>query len=355
MLKTLLLPGAYGTYIDMTFGVATPRRGNHWYAFLLPFDPFVWALTIFSFFFFCILQGVTLYLLNGFTLSNVVVDGAGLLPFSLVVEQGLSIIPYGVRYFTLILLLACTVLGTGYKSTLRTHLMFPSPDPVPQTFDELADRQDYEVSVVILAELERHFWATSEVRAVKKIRERLEYETDWEECFRKALLNPKRACISWVTGRATVAQRMTLNTTIEPLVWAKDAAIRKFITLGFQENSVYTESFREIIGGLVSLGVVAKWEEDIWEQFRGQGRDHLLEKMTSSSSSSEEEMVFEELLALARPKEDAVPLAFGSLGVVLGFVPTGGLLGAVAFLGERIYYYFNWKMKDRVVSMEYFF
>jgi len=125
-----------------------------------------------------------MYIMNNFQAKPVVKDATWFIPFAICMEQGLQDIPKGIRYISLLLLMGCTVLGTGYKSTLRTHLMFPKPDPVPTTFDELADRGDFRVSVAIYGELERHFWTTSEVRAVKKIRKRLVFVHDWEACYR---------------------------------------------------------------------------------------------------------------------------------------------------------------------------
>jgi len=44
------------------------------------------------------------------------------------------------------------------------------------------------------------------------------------------------------------------------------------------------------------------------------------------------------LMEIARPQEDAVPLELESLFVVLGFIPLGGLIAAIAFIGEKFGY-----------------
>jgi hypothetical protein len=231
------------------------------------------------------------------------------------------------RYFSLLLLTGCTVLGTGYKSTLRTHLMFPQPGSIPTTFDDLADRTDFGVAYSLTGALERHFWATSEVRAVRKLRKRLTIVKDWDECYKKAFLSQKQACISWVHGKAVVAKRLTLNTTVEPIIYSKDAVIRKFLSLGFQENSIYVDSFIRILGTSNSMGIIGKWEEDIWTKFKKMGREYML--------TQEGPEVFNELVDLAKPQDDAVPLQLESVIAVIAFIPIGCALGAIAFACER--------------------
>jgi len=311
----------------MIFGIANPIVTKHWYAFLLPFDPSVWFWTCVMFVAIGIVQGIVMYIKHGCKLKRQVIDATWIISYAMSMEQGLQDIPKGVRYFSLILLWACTVLGTGYKSTLRTHLMFPKPDPIPTTFDELADRTDYAVSVAVYGELEKHFWATSEVRAVKKIRDRLKIETDWALCYRKAFLSQKQACVSWIQGRAITTREMTLSTQREPMVFSKDAAIRKFVTIGFQENSIYSDSFARICDTPASMGIVKKWEEEIWHGFKKLGREKILKEKGSE--------IYNKLAEMEKPQEDAVPLELGSLYVVIGFIPAGAICGFVALICER--------------------
>jgi len=124
-----------------------------------------------------------------------------------------------------------------------------------------------------------------------------------------------------------MARRMTLNTTVTPMIYSKDAVIRRFLSLGFQENSMYVDSFYDITGGMGSMGIVMKWEEEIFTKFKKEGRNHVLK-----SPGSE---IFNRLMDIARPQEDAVPLVLDSLFVVLGFIPFGGLIGLVAFVFEK--------------------
>jgi len=174
----------------MMFGISFPIVSKHWYAFLLPFELEVWTWTIIMFIVLGSVQGCVMYIIHGYELKPLVKDSTWLIPYAMCMEQGLQDIPKGIRYFSLLLLLGCTIFATGYKSTLRTHLMFPKPDPVPSTFDELADRDDFRVAVAVYGELERHFWCESQIRAVQKIRERLSFEHDWEECYRFGKIIP---------------------------------------------------------------------------------------------------------------------------------------------------------------------
>jgi len=124
-----------------------------------------------------------------------------------------------------------------------------------------------------------------------------------------------------------MARRMTLNTTVLPMIYSKDAVIRRFLSLGFQENSMYVDSFYDITGGIASMGIVMKWEEQIFTAFKKEGRKHVL--------SQEGSEIFNKLMDLARPEEDAVPLQLDSLFVVIGFIPLGGFIGLIAFILER--------------------
>jgi len=48
--------------------------------------------------------------------------------------------------------------------------------------------------------------------------------------------------------------------------------------------------------------------------------------------------IFNRLMEITRPQEDAVPLELESLFVVLEIIPLGGLIAAIAFIREKFGY-----------------
>jgi hypothetical protein len=75
----------------MIFGVASPVTTKHWYGFLLPFDPYVWAWTCVMFFVIGAIQGAVMYLIKGRRFEPIVWDSTGILPFAITMEQGLQV------------------------------------------------------------------------------------------------------------------------------------------------------------------------------------------------------------------------------------------------------------------------
>jgi len=330
------------TKISIIFGVAHPQQHQHWYAFLLPLDRWVWVWVIVTFIFVGLVQGIVMYLIQGRKLKPIVLDSTWLLPLAIILEQGLQDIPKGMRYFSLILLFGCTVIGTGYKATLRTHLMIPKPDPVPTTFAELAERTEYSVTFADNGEIGKQIWNGATDEVFTQIKQRLEYSDDPTDCYTNAILNHNHACSTWEHLKAASLAELTLNTTQDFVLWSKDAMHTSFLSISFQWNSIYIDSFQLIVGTPTSMGLVMKWEQDILNDLKQKGRQKMLRKPNTPE--------FKRLLEVSRPKDDVNPMKLGSLSVVFSIVPGGCFVSALIFVCEKKRYS-NISNKTTTVTM----
>ena len=254
-----------------------------------------------------------------------------ILSYAMAMEQGLCTIPKGARYLSLIWLMGCVVLGTSYKSTLRSNLSFPAPERIAETTKELVT---LEYNTVLHSEgvVEVNYIETTNTPAIVKLRDTMKYNPVVEECITEAFLNQKTACISWFPRvTAEIGRLMTVNKNADnPLFNSKDFIYSVTMTMAFQKNSMFVDSFRGITSGSHESGLYAKWEQDENLKFKAQGVEYM-EKYKKDTK------VYKKLLKRTLTTDsDRKPLTLNILKVVFGIIPMGVILGALAFCLEKL-------------------
>lgn len=318
--------------VNIGFVVNIPKKGKvPWYAFMQPYEPSLWIILICTFCIFGAIQVTIVYFLH---LQNKQIkltfesiwDSAVFYQLSIFLEQGLNSVPQGLRACTVILLLSSLVLGTGYKSTLRSHLMFPKPEKVPGTFQELANMEDYKVTLLVLGKIETSFFLESDVKLLMSLKKRIKLEKNWMKCLNNAFFEEKHACVNWNIGKAIIAQKMTLNTTVLPFVYSKDTLLEMFSGIGFQEHSIFVTGFELIVSSCFEMGLVKKWEEESMFELGTMGRRRLIREFEEGNQTSAQ-MIVPKLLELTVREDERRPLKLESLIAVFAFVLVGVALG----------------------------
>ncbi|CAL8137554.1 unnamed protein product [Orchesella dallaii] len=325
--------------VEELFVTSIPKKKLYWYAFLLPFETLVWFLTILAFFALGVSQSFVVYFWEGRQWSDKVFNVGTFLPLSIALEQGADGLPKSLRNFSLILMLGCLILGTGYKSTLRSHLMFPRPEKVPLTFEELANAPDFKITFLILGNIERNFFLESELNLMKKLKPRLVVEKNWMRCLENAFFEEKHVCITWSLGKAIIAKKMTLNTTIVPFLMSKGTLLQMYSGIGFQENSIFVNAFELIVSSAFEMGLTMRWENEIMFELKKKGRQELLMKHNQSENhSSSSSLLIRMLVEIATGEEDRKPLKVGSLVAVFGLIFVGIFTGFMSLVLELCYH-----------------
>jgi len=160
----------------------------------------------------------------------------------------------------------------------------------------------------------------------------MKYNPVLEDCITETFLNQKTVCISWFPRvRAEIGRLMTVNkNTDDPLFTSKDFIYYVSMTMAFQKNSVFVDSFRGITSGSLESGLYAKWEQDEYSKFKARG----VEYMNKHKKDTE---VYKKLLKRTLNTDtDRKPLTLDILKVVFGIIPMGAFLGALAFLLEKL-------------------
>ncbi|CAG7826918.1 unnamed protein product [Allacma fusca] len=136
------------------------------------------------------------------------------IPFCVMLEQSYKVRSSGIKMLLSLLFLQSMILGTGYKSNLICYLTFPAPEPVPDTFQELADQTEYQIQLASFKDAGYYFLQGTTTAKFVKIRERYQITMDRFECLKEAATQKKCICIMWdLVSVPIVSMNMTLNRT----------------------------------------------------------------------------------------------------------------------------------------------
>lgn len=315
-------------YIGFIMGVPD-KLHVPWYAFLQPFDKTVWLLVNLTF---ICLGSIYVVKLQCFQqLGPTELLNLGLfMPLSISLEQSGFRVPSTIRGYVVIWLIACVVLGTAYKSKLRTFLMFPLSQRLPYTFEELADIPEIKITLAALGKIEESFFFESDLELTKKLAPRINVVNDRDSCMRTALFEEAHVCISWSLAKALVAQKMTLNTTVDPFLYSTAGVQRLDVGIGFQQHSIFVRAFELITLTAFEMGFMEKWEDKAMLDLKKTGIKKLLAK-----DNHDTELV-NKLLEIAAGFSDNTPLRMRSLVAVFGILLVGITLAGVVLIAEYL-------------------
>lgn len=207
-------------------------------------------------------------------------------------------------------LLCLMILQTGFKSKLRNDLLFPIPEKVPTTFYELSKTISTSPLNILLwstGSIEIELFNGSHSPVLQAINEKLTVVLDLQECLMGAFINPLTVCIGWDDMWSEVAKTMLLNPAMPPFSYSKDVALLGLVTIGFQENSIFLDSFSPMLSSVAEMGILKKWQEWSNRDFQKSGREKLLANKESS--------VYKKLVELSIQfgEQDVKPLSIRNL------------------------------------------
>lgn len=358
----LLIPNDYAmrrgdrsasiTAISSGFSLSVPRKENTpWYAFFKPFRMSLWILTIATFVVLGIMNAILVYQLEedcSFNISKLWHAGI-FLPLSIALDQCGSRIPKSLQNLTLIWVLGCLILGTGYKSKLRAHLMFPHADRTPSTFEELAEMPEFKITLVLYGNIEEEFYLHSNLALMRRLRPRFQINRkDIMKCLRIAFFEEKHVCIMWgIAMQAFVANEYTLNTTVPSFLFSQPGELRLYYGFAFQEHSIFVTAFHLIISMVFEMGLTIKWENEILVELKTAGRQHLLRDVKVNG------IVVKRLKELGTGWDDKSPLRISNLIAVFGILCVGLVMGIVSALVEKYRYFKKYNQKLMHVEVDY--
>lgn len=325
----------------MTFAISNPSQFLHWYSIFLPFQFPVWILSMVMF------LAISTVLVASIMVRNseknisrrrrLIFDVGTIFPFAITMDQahkGLQQVPNEIKFPTFLFLLGCTLLGTGYRATLRKHLMFPKPEAIPYSFSDLARADDYSITICG-GERDWNFFnqsSTPEFQILYSRAELGDYYACTLNCLERAVVGHKIACVAWDDFMIPYARiSVTLNSSISSLIYSQNVVLSCQSAFGFQENSIFVDSFDEIIWNLNDMGILSKlWDEDDAELKRF-GRGKMLQTSENANSSRNSQELFKALLKLSFELDERKPMTVENLLVVLAVIPVGCLMAISAF------------------------
>ncbi|CAG7727221.1 unnamed protein product, partial [Allacma fusca] len=201
------------------FYTAKPTVHVKWEAILYPFDSTVWLL-ILSFFF----GSIPIFYIHlklkrdrGPQPSDIFYKSIAL-PFSALLQGSLKI-PPRVKYLMVINIFYGIVILGFYSSNLISFLTFPEPEIVPETFEDLAERNEYTIyNMLYKGSSTEIFFNLTKVKALRNIRRRKIDDSDHTRCLNSALFKAKTVCIGWpILANPIIAKNLTLISAVKPV------------------------------------------------------------------------------------------------------------------------------------------
>lgn len=323
--------------VDSGFVMGVPLREDvPWYVIFQPFRGVVWLWSAISFAILGTFLGGTVYIFDNARHGLIFIMGGEMWSvLSAVLDQGMVVKRY-VKGYIGILLFATLVLGTAYKSKLRSYLMFPKADRFPLTLEELAEMPEYKITLLITGKIEYAFYLESDLTLMRKLRPRLKIERNWLECLKIAFFEEKHVCIIWSIGKAMIAQSLTLNTTIPSFLYSKESVLQLFSGVAFQENSIFSTAFDLIVSSIYEVGLIDKWERDLMREMKSLSRQQLLSGGDSSIVNIDKSALLGKLLKIAEVVKDMSPLTLRSLWGVWLLFAVGIVIGSMTWCLEVV-------------------
>lgn len=329
----------FGT-IDLVFATAWPIRELKWTAVLEPLQLPVWIWTAFSYFIISIfilvfkrIHTIMKSETSKKTQSLSIVEScvkSFMTSYSVILEQGVDDVE-GIKSILTIWFIFTIIIGTGYKSTLKSRLTFPSPEILPSNYKELADTNDFQIILNAQGVVEKMFFATTTVSEMVKIRDRMRHEPSTENCVRETFLKRRTACIGWFPYfKQTVSATQTLFSSMESLIYTKQAAHFNSLSMAFQKDSIFVDAFTPITAALYETGVYSTWEKKVNNYYKEIGRQKVLRDKGSK--------IYERLVQLSKMGENVEKsLQLGNVWVVFIILVVGWVLGGLGLVIEAIF------------------
>ncbi|CAG7725997.1 unnamed protein product [Allacma fusca] len=206
---------------------------------------------------------------------------AVVITFLALIEASPSI-PNRARIIAFITLFYAVLVGQFYSSNLMSFLTFPDPEVIPESFEELSNRDVYTIYTMHVAgsTLDMLFNETKR-ESLLRIKQHMTNQKDFFKCAESAVFSPITVCIDWpVIMDFTIARNFTLHSTFNPLLTVPPVSSSNSFSVALQKNSKHFESMNSIVGSTMDTGHFIKWKENPMDKLKHIGSKWL--KETSS-------------------------------------------------------------------------
>ena len=186
---------------------------------------------------------------------------------SLTHEDHRSIVKdHTLRCFLCSWLLYNVVISVVYESKLISALMRPTTDTIPDTFEQLAERQDFHIVFNTFYGYAHRMLSTSTNPVYSTIFDRSELEPNSSSCLLRAILTPKTVCLGYMSTAIFYAE--TRKELSSKFAVSSGNIFLAGATWMMRKDSLLTDNVNKVISSMVSMGLVHKCIEMDFAQVR---------------------------------------------------------------------------------------
>ncbi|CAG7733696.1 unnamed protein product [Allacma fusca] len=257
---------------SIVFVAKNPQIQIQWRTIFHPFSLGLWAAFGLSF----LSITIVFYLvMRGENWSNI--SSNIFSPYRIALEQGCDLeLPNLGKFLLSLWIFFILIMGTGYRSDLVAHFSFPVLEETPKDFNELSARKDYRIVFNYLSGTSFNYFQTTKSGAPKSLFRRFELQPASVKCIIAASLNRNTACISWETPMKTrIAGNLSLPGGSKPLVYMSKPLVSFYTGFALQKNSILTDDFSRLVGILRDVGLVTKWDDDVYNNASILGKEWI--------------------------------------------------------------------------------
>ncbi|CAG7718448.1 unnamed protein product [Allacma fusca] len=257
---------------SILFVAKNPQIQIQWRTIFHPFSLGLWAAFGLSF----LSITIVFYLvMRGENCSNI--SSCIFSPYRIALEQVCDLkLPTLGKFLLSLWIFFILIMGTGYRSDLVAHFSFPVLEETPKDFNELSARKDYRIVFNYLSGTSFNYFQTTKSGAPKSLFRRFELQPASVKCIIAASLNRNTACISWETPMKTrIAGNLSLPGGSKPLVYMSKPLVSFYTGFALQKNSILTDDFYRLVGILRDVGLVTKWDDDVYNNASVLGKEWI--------------------------------------------------------------------------------
>ncbi|CAG7828740.1 unnamed protein product, partial [Allacma fusca] len=248
--------------------------------------------------------------------------------YSLLLEQNVSLKMNPFTKFVMVLALFLSlIIGTCYRSNLTSYLTLPHYEKVPDTFQDLAAMEDYNISYLSVKGAGLLFLRNSKLATFVSISERMKVTLDKFKCLLDVVTVPKTVCVGWYhVSTGVIARNLTYNQKFPLFSKSQDSALVIPVAAAFPRNYKFYQEFNEIVGRLRDTGHYRKWGDDLVDMQMTKGVRWLGAHKDSDLSVR--------LASLSEVETAVKPFRFDNVALGFFLLFVGVVMSAVLFFRE---------------------
>ena len=206
-----------------------------------------------------------------------------LFTYSTSVDQGVEIRKNSAKILMALWLFFVLILSTCYKDKLMLYLTFPEQRPIPRNLEQVHYiHKDFRMIF--------HFWGSTMLDRFKNkhnpmmlsLGKRLELERDAAKCVTEATIHQGTLCLGVRSFLSVaMAKNVTLSTAFQSYLLSEELFSPIYLSFMLRKNSIYTQPWQEIAGRFRESALIPKWNQDVFNGFKKQGRVWMLQQRES--------------------------------------------------------------------------